>query len=305
MTFRLSHHDLLSVPLSDTRAGIYWLRLYDGPSEHVAVITEVPGNPGGTATNVIERIVAHVAHRFDINPANLVVFEIVPRGAWGALEGAVHRVEVGDPVRWVKSSRSEIETMVGNLPDLPEHETLYRRVLGLGGGNLEERLRDVFEAVPVEELPPPHNPFNCTYRARFDRILSALDSPSVSDLARRQEAGRRFVATLTPSDILACPRHRGQWRAIADESAAIVQRLGQQHPETYVATASQSTLGTADRGRLASLFSVPIVVRDGSFIDGQHRGCAARFSGADRVAISTGDESLGQGFEDWTYEGGG
>ena len=42
-----------------------------------------------------------------------------------------------------------------------------------------------------------------------------------------------------------------------------------------------------------------------SMVNGQHRGCALRFSGVERAVIHVSDELLGKECIDWTYEGDG
>ena len=60
-----------------------------------------------------------------------------------------------------------------------------------------------------------------------------------------------------------------------------------------------------ERGWLCSLFDDPVFIGGGSYTNGQHRGCALRFSGAERAAINTRDESLGMVCDDWVYGGDG
>jgi hypothetical protein len=64
-------------------------------------------------------------------------------------------------------------------------------------------------------------------------------------------------------------------------------------------------LPTGDLRWLLSLFDNPINIEGGSYANGQHRGCALRFSGAERAAVVTGSEVLGHVCTDWTYLGDG
>lgn len=71
----------------------------------------------------------------------------------------------------------------------------------------DNAFRRVFEALPVAELPLPHNPAACAHHARFDQILNGL--PDTDDWAERDmEAGRLFLETLTPEDLARCRYHR-------------------------------------------------------------------------------------------------
>lgn len=82
---QLIHHDLITVPLGGRQRGIYWLRLYRSGRDHVAVVTEVPGNPSLSATNAIEEIARWIEDEFGVATGVLTIYVIWPRGslAWG------------------------------------------------------------------------------------------------------------------------------------------------------------------------------------------------------------------------------
>jgi len=304
--YKLVHHDLVEVPFGNRRAGIFWSRLYRGEADSVAIVTEVPGNPSLSVTNGNSRIAYYVKERFGVT--RLKLFEVWPRGSNGWDVPSVKRVRSAKlSPRWTKSSRSEVEALVGaSLPELPRHRELYRRVLALGGGRIEELWRPVFEAIPVEDLPPPHLPSRCEHIERFQEIVAQVEAVSGPSFEASLEAGRVFLGTITTDDIRACSYfHKARWREIADESVRIIERLGRRDAEDYAHAAEQSPLRERDRGWLASLFNDPIFIGGGSYSNGQHRGCALRFSGAERAAIATGDESLGTKNVDWTYKGDG
>lgn len=320
------YNDLVVVP--DARDGIFWLRLYVINPVPLAVITEVPGNPGQSVTHAIERIAAHVATTFHLDLRTLVIFEIWPRGA--KVPARVSRVSLtrdgrdrapqvrghrrkrtlvgteftGRP-EWSDSTRRHIERLIGGkLPELPHHERLYERVLTLGGGCYEEEWQRRFEPVPVESLPPPHNPSSCAHIARFEEFYALLerspgDSPADADMA----VGLRFLDSLTPEDRDACPRHSANWKAIADESVRILNALGDRVSGGYMKEVKRSSLSEGDRQWLGSLFWDPIDIGAGGYTNGQHRGCALRFSGAERAVVVIGHESLGTVCVDWKYQG--
>lgn len=299
MSYRLEYHDLIKVPLS--KPGIYWLRLYrESSGSSVAIVTEVPGNPGKSVTNAISEVADYITVSFRVDSERLKLYQIWPRRA-GARGGAEYRRVMlsGAHPEWSSVASQEVEDLVGGrLPTLPRHEALYSRVLSLGGGNSQEIYRWVFEAIPVGRLPPPHNPSNCVHFGRFKTLLDGGMAPTV--------AGQVFIATLTPADLAACRHyHRANWHAIADASVSILQRLGPAEGPAYVKEARGAGLPTRDREFLASLFADPVVVSEGGYSNGQHRGCALRFSGAEKAAVATDDECVGTVCVDWIYAGDG
>jgi hypothetical protein len=188
---------------------------------------------------------------------------------------------------------------------LPPHAELYRRVRDLGGGVYEEVFGEIFEAVPVARLPPPHNPARCLHHERFERLEREGSGVRAASHEAALQVGEIFLATLAPNDIRACPYHKAGWRAIADESLRIIEAFGPSDTERYFAEALKAPFNDRDKGWLTSLFDDPIFIGGGSYRDGQHRGCALRFSGADRAAVVTGDEFLREECTDWTYQGDG
>jgi hypothetical protein len=168
---------------------------------------------------------------------------------------------------------------------------------------MDEQWRPVFEAVKVTDLPAPHGPFRCQHRDRFDLIYKRERAGAESWHEAARRAGRLFLASLTAADLKACSYHDADWKAIADESVRIIESLGRRDREDYDAEAERSTLAEEDRRWLVSLFAAPIVIGADMYTNGQHRGCALRYSGADRAAVVTGDESLGEELPEWIYEG--
>ncbi|MCU1494509.1 MAG: hypothetical protein JWO62_2273 [Acidimicrobiaceae bacterium] len=326
MAHALQHHGLIEVPLPGRPNGVYWLRLYRGEPRCVAVLTEVPGNPSASLTNAVSRISDFVARRFSLSLSELTVFEIWARGSVGdpgvkrvtftndGAEKAPGHRDRRDPNRvelagftgrpeWWSSTRRVVEAIVGTrLAEMPPHDELLASVRALGGGTTRDVWRRVFEVVDVADLPSPHNPSSCEHSARFEDIEERLRSDGVDDWLA---AGRLFLDTLTPDDCARCRYHDADWRAIADESVRIVEGLGVRDQEEYLAAAVRSGLGEDNLGWLKSLFFDPIDVAGGSYTNGQHRGCALRFSGAAKAVVVTGDEFVETVDDDWTYDGGG
>ena len=108
---RLTHHGLISVPGGASLAGIYWLRLYEVDGEVVAVLTEVPGNPGPSVVNGMEGSARHLSEQFGVDLARASLFDIWPRGWLGpGVSASAHRVTLApDGLTWNTSSRAEIE----------------------------------------------------------------------------------------------------------------------------------------------------------------------------------------------------
>ena len=181
MAYRCIHHDLIAVPLGHREPGIYWLRLYKAADgRHVAIVTEVPGNPSFSVTNAMSRMAYYIAERFQIDATRLVLYEVWPGGSVGHDVAGFKRVSAAtEAPSWNDASRDEVEALVGQaLPSLPGHDELYKRVLALGGGLRREIWRQVFFAIPVKDLPPPHNPSNCTHSDRFRRIAQGKTATS-------------------------------------------------------------------------------------------------------------------------------
>ncbi|MHB1526757.1 MAG: hypothetical protein ACYCZN_10845 [Candidatus Dormibacteria bacterium] len=297
---RRIYHDLIQV-----RDAIYWLRLYAGDDGgHIAVVTEVPGNPGLNSMNGLESIVYYLRDALKVEPTTLVLFQIWPSG-YSDTTTEISRVVLDGPPRWPKVSRAEIESLVGKLPPLPDHETLLERVAALGGWVSDPIPRHVFRAIPVGELPPPHAPFRCAHSNRYDQILVRLGSQEGDDLVDRElRAGMLFLQSLTEADLAVCSWHQADWRSIANQGVAVLEELGARDDKDYEEAARKRLRGQ-DRGLLESLFRDPILVGRGGYTNGQHRGCALRFSGAERAVVVIGTEESGEFEYPWSYQGDG
>jgi len=300
----LIHHGLIALEPGRRRSGLHWLRLFRG-EQWIAVVTEIPGNPGQSVSNAMDEIVGHLRDSMAVRLDALRLFEIRPRGSPAAARTQVAEITLQPEPRWLRSSHAAIARLVGRaLPGLPDHARLYQRVLELGGGNVEEQLRERFEPVAVASLPPPHNPSKCALHKRFLQIAARTPGAEVSwDTARI--AAAKFICSLTSADRSRCPYHHADWKRIADASVEIVEELGPRDHADYARAAQRSRLPQRERDWLVRLFDDPVFVSAGAFTNGQHRGCALRFSGASRAAIVTGYDSMGTICTDWTYVGGG
>src|SRR5216683_117432 len=295
------YHDLLCMPTS--HRGIYWLRLYQlKGGRFQALVTEVPGNNGMSPGNGGSMIHKAIAKKFSIDPRMIDLVIIWPKlRTFGArrLERASYSLKT-DP-GWKQITRAAIEAVVGKLPPLPDHADLFRQVLACGG-RVRETHRDVFEAIPVTELPPPHGPYQCQHIDRFEKMLGRSESH-----AKSLVAGRTFIDSLTPDDRQGCRYHRPNWKRIADASAQIVDQNPGAEGDEYNAAAEDWRMPAKDRRWLVSLFTDPIVLSEkrDHYVNGQHRGCGLRFSGAERAAVVVDTVTIKHEDADWTYLGDG
>ena len=295
------YHDLFCMPKS--HRGIYWLRLYRlKRGRFHALVTELPGNNGMSAGNGASMIHKVIAKKFSIDPQALDLVIIWPKlRNFGAqqMERASYSLKT-DP-GWQQINRATIEDVVGKLPPLPSHADLFKQVLACGG-RMRETFRDVFEAIPVGELPPPHGPYQCQHIDRFKKMLGRSES-----FVRSLVAGRAFIDSLTPDDLRTCRYHRANWARIADASAQIVDQHPGAEGDHYNAAAEAWRMPAKDRRWLVSLFADPIVLsgkRD-HYVNGQHRGCGLRFSGAERAAVVVDTVTIKHDDAEWTYLGDG
>ena len=297
----LLHNGLFNPP---GRRGIYWLRLYRRPDRrHIAVVTEVPGNPGMSNTNASSILRMEIAQAFVIDEYTLELFIVWPRrrDLAHAVEAAEYSLAPGPTnPKWRRTDRRTIEALVGRLPELPPHNALFNAVLARGGRK-HEWDRPIFEALPVTSLPPFHAAYQCAHRARFESMRTG------STIEEALAAGRRFMDTLTPADRAACQYHQADWRAVADTSVAVVMSVDGSDPAAYVSAAEAVRLPKREKMWLLSLFHDPIVLSQdrAEYTNGQHRGCALRFSGADRAAVIVDFETIVEDVAEWAYLGDG
>lgn len=295
------YHDLFC--MAKAHRGIYWLRLYElRGGRFQALVTEVPGNNGMSAGNGAKMIHKAIAKKFAIDSHAIDLVIIWPKlRNFGArrLERASYSLKIEPGWRQIK--RADVEALVGELPPLPDHAELFRQVLACGG-RVRETHRDVFEAVPVTDLPPPHGPYQCQHIDRFKKILGRSES-----FAKELAAGRTFIASLTPDDRRACRYHRVNWARIADASAQILAQHPGAEGDEYIATAEAWRLPAKHRRWLVSLFADPIVLSEkrDHYVNGQHRGCGLRFSGAERAVVVVDTVTIKYDDAEWAYRGDG
>jgi hypothetical protein len=294
----LVFHDLVTAPAAAT-GSVYWLRLYADGESRVAVATEVPGNRGQSVLNATDDLLEAARSRPAGDASPLTLYLVAPAGSI-AEERLVWRVEEGAETRWPDADLAEIELRVGQpLSPLPGHEALLERVLALGGDAQDTVDELVFSAIPVTGLPAPHLPRRCALFGHFES-MAAEAGVEVS-----QEVGARFIASLAPDDRASCRYHVDDWRSVAEESVRILEAAASGSREEMSDRARRAELGEAERRWLVSLFDSPVDIRGGGYTDGQHRGCALRFSGAEAAAVVTGIRTRKVEPMVWVYSGDG
>jgi hypothetical protein len=301
----LIYHDLITRASGRSNDGIYWLRIYAEGTKRVAVVTEVPGNPGQNVMNASERIVDEIERRLSPDSPMGWVYIVMPRGSAEPDRCLTWRVEVAPELRWLDASIAEIEDVVGQrLAPLPPHDDLLWRVV-TAGGDLEDQIEEpIYQAIPVDALPPPHAPWKCAHAARFEAMKAALGEAHVSD-QELAAIGEKFIASLTADDIASCRYHAADWRSIAEESVRTLERSASTDREDLVAQARSSTLPPTELRWLVSLFQDPVVAHDLTYGNGQHRGCALRFSGATHAVVVRGFRTCRVDPGVWVYQGDG
>lgn len=141
-----------------------------------------------------------------------------------------------------------------------------------------------FVVVSIETLPYVHGPFRCPHAGRFQQI--EREHPELFSA----EIGKRWYQELTHEQRVVCEYHQADWRSIADASVRVLDQaaLGIGKGDLTATCAEQGLVGQ-DLVWLLSLFADPILWRPGAqcLENGQHRLCAARAAGAERVAVDT------------------
>jgi hypothetical protein len=139
VTYDLIHHGLFSVP-SDVGSwsAVYWLRLFRKDRCGIAIVTEVPLNPGLPMYMNESEIGIQIQELFGIEYVDLTFYRILPRGYPDPEAPSIFN----KAKRIV--SRAELEALVGlPLPTLPDDPELRIKVIELGGKDVPlPRLND-------------------------------------------------------------------------------------------------------------------------------------------------------------------
>jgi hypothetical protein len=144
--------------------------------------------------------------------------------------------------------------------------------------------------VAVADIPWPHNPAGCSQHARFDEIRALYPESAYPPTA----AGAHWFLSLDDADFATCDYHQANWRRIAEVSVDVLREL---EPDAGLDDALEATNARLDDATEArwcvSLFADPLVwyPGQGSVVNGQHRACALRASGASWCVADLGGAS--------------
>lgn len=153
---------------------------------------------------------------------------------------------------------------------------------------------DDLAVVAVADLPWAHKPARCAHAGRFEQ-LEAHYPPSRG--ARTAAIGAQWFLTLTEGDIAACGYHRSDWPRIADVAVAVYRALTPGAAlETALTAVGDAIIDPCDLGWCESLFIDPIVWCPGApnVVNGQHRTCALRASGAGLCIVDVDGRHVGE-----------
>jgi hypothetical protein len=140
-----------------------------------------------------------------------------------------------------------------------------------------------FLVIDPQELPLPHNPFRCEF---YD---PALWSGGRSLTDRRT----KWLEVIGPR-WRRCAYHFVDWRRVAMAACWVLEQqlranvdLWSAEPVAYLARVPGGALPSDEAAFAESLFSDPITWGPGEdeVLDGQHRGCGLRLSGAKAVPV--------------------
>lgn len=138
-----------------------------------------------------------------------------------------------------------------------------------------------FRIILVADLPLPRNLFRCDHSERFQALIEALGDDE-------RAAAIKFDEDLTDDERAACHYHRINWVSVADRAVEIIERLGERPNRADLRAAiGEAGLPQQETFELSGLLcAYPMsIMSDGNYRDGQHRGCALRFSGAARTVV--------------------
>lgn len=134
-------------------------------------------------------------------------------------------------------------------------------------------VREQFRVARVASLPYAHNPSNCThYEGLFDKAAE-WDGAE----------GRRFFESLSAEQLAFCYYDQlADWRLVADASVTLFRTFESRTVSELQDAIETWSLPSNERNHVFWIFADPIVWGDkeATIINGQHRLCAIRASGA-------------------------
>lgn len=269
--------------------GLCHMRVYRDDETVVALAVELDDNPGPSIVNGAERLIERVAAVFGGPQRTFLQFPGT-RPTWTEVS---FRERGGQAEFDREIPHVEIETLVGATVVI--ESDAMSRAEEIGGEKHpllalippeepERHLLAEIQAVSVADLPWPHNPSRCAHIDRFNDVSALYDS----GLDGHVPAGAHFFLTLADSEVAICPYHQHDWPAIAAASVTLLDQVPADADMNAIIAAASTLLPSGlDQSELVYLFSDPIVWAPGetSIINGQHRTCALKASGASQCAV--------------------
>lgn len=279
-----------------------YVRVYRRNSGVAIVLVCAPtDNPGGSPVNAAEHLHIDLQRAF---------------GTLGELQVFVAFADAPHEEYWTElvianqgaisfshHSTREIEVLIGESVVLPDPHAATCAALGGTKHSLLALLKepepdrnpiDDLVVVAVADLPWAHRPARCAHANRFEQ-LEAHYPPSSG--ARTAAIGAHWFFTLTDDDIAACGYHRPDWSRIADVAVAVFRALAPgAPPEAALTAVGDAIVDPCDREWCESLFTDPIVWYPGApnVVNGQHRTCALRASGAGLCVVDVEGRHIGE-----------
>jgi hypothetical protein len=280
---------LISDDLFAFGRGLCHMRAYRDGEAVVALAVELDDNPGASIANDAEQLSERSATVFG---GKQRVFLHFP--GTGTTWTEVIFPEPGARADFHREMpHAEIEALVGAIVVVAAdamssaHEiggTRHPLLALIPPKQPERHLLAEMEAVQVADLPWPHNPSRCAHIERFNEVRQLYDAGPDGHIP----AGAHFFVSLIDSDFAACRYHQRDWRAIAAASVTLLDQLPHDADTSEILTAASTLLPSgADLNDLTYLFTDPIAWAPGetSIINGQHRTCALKASGAAECVV--------------------
>lgn len=276
-----------------------YLRVYRRNSGvAIALVFAPTDNPGKSPVNAAEQLHADLQRAFGELQVFVSFADAPHQEYWTQLVFADQHV-----TSFSHHSTREIERLVGEPVTLPApHDATCARLGGADHSLLallkepepDRNPIDDLAVVAVADLPWAHRPARCAHAGRFEQI-EALYPPDSG--ARTAAIGAHWFFTLTDVDLASCSYHRADWSRIADVAVAVYRALtpGAQ-PATALTAVGEAIGDPCERAWCESLFSDPIVWYPGApnVVNGQHRTCALRASGAGLCVVDVEGRHIGE-----------
>jgi hypothetical protein len=276
----LTYEGLVTVSFGGRSSGLYWLRLLQGvDATPVVLLTDVDGNPGCSVVNGVEEVCAQVAEQF-LDGASAVW--VTSREGLGSdtrkevFSRVTFSQEYENPV-WEELTTGQMDELAGRVAPVPDD---LRALVLAAGGRLDEPEPLTFKVIPVATLPLPRNLFRCMHADRFMSLLEAHEHDP-------QAAASEFFAVTSHGEMAECKYHDANWKVVCDLAVEIIEFLGSTPSDDDLeAAVDGADLPGPEAWALHSLLGADgLSVSQTGYGNGQHRGCAVRFSGATRVVV--------------------